>query len=320
MKRFLLLLAALAAWAGGAAQDVILLRSSDEVKAVVTEITDSHLLYKVWGGSDVVFSIPRAEVFSVTYQNDEKEFFMQDQTVGKAAVTVDYPWPVVTQNYRPGDLFDEDGLRGLVISTTDEGRHGLILSLDQSKRLPWVGEENEMALAGTVEAAPGWTTVQYNYHGGVALGLTDRMDGWNNRQRLIEVMVSTGLDWSDFPAFEWCEAKGGGWYLPAVEELLNLWLLLGGVEVVDKIGYGDVSRMRSQFNVYMERYGGDKYPAYYWMWLWSSTEKSLTASFYCDLGCPPNARVSYFKCTYEKMRNRGAGKAVSWPVRAVHKF
>lgn len=83
MKRLLFLLAGLLCCAAAGAQDIILLRNADEVKATVTEITDSHILYKVWGGSDAVLSIPRAEVFSVTYQNGEKEFFMEDRTVGK---------------------------------------------------------------------------------------------------------------------------------------------------------------------------------------------------------------------------------------------
>lgn len=68
------MLAALLWWGGAEAQDVILLRNADEVKAEVREITDSHILYTLWGGSDKVLSLPRAEVFSVTYQNGERSF------------------------------------------------------------------------------------------------------------------------------------------------------------------------------------------------------------------------------------------------------
>ena len=45
------MLAALLWWGGAEAQDVILLRNADEVKAEVREITDSHILYTLWGGS-----------------------------------------------------------------------------------------------------------------------------------------------------------------------------------------------------------------------------------------------------------------------------
>ena len=52
MRRLLFMLAALLWWGGAEAQDVILLRNADEVKAEVREITDSHILYTLWGGSD----------------------------------------------------------------------------------------------------------------------------------------------------------------------------------------------------------------------------------------------------------------------------
>ena len=42
------MLAALLWWGGAEAQDVILLRNADEVKAEVREITDSHILYTLW--------------------------------------------------------------------------------------------------------------------------------------------------------------------------------------------------------------------------------------------------------------------------------
>ena len=60
------MLAALLWWGGAEAQDVILLRNADEVKAEVWEITDSHILYTLWGGSDKVLSLPRDEVFVTT--------------------------------------------------------------------------------------------------------------------------------------------------------------------------------------------------------------------------------------------------------------
>lgn len=97
------MLAALLWWGGAEAQDVILLRNADEVKAEVREITDSHILYTLWGGSDKVLSLPRAEVFSVTYQNGEKELFVGDDSGATGPVTAaDYPWPRVTKRLPPG--------------------------------------------------------------------------------------------------------------------------------------------------------------------------------------------------------------------------
>lgn len=223
MGRVWLLLVA-AVWCSGArAQDVILLRNAEEIRAEVREVTDTHLIYRLWDGPDEVLMLPRSEVFSVTYRNGTQDFFMTDRAVSAAA---EYPWPAVTKSYRPGDLFDEDGVRGLVISVTDGGRHGLLLSLDQAE-LPWVGEANRQILAGTVEMISGWTEVRYAYHGGIALGTTDCSDGWNNRLRLLEALPSIGFALSDYPAFAWCEAKGAGWYLPSRDELKGLWTLFG---------------------------------------------------------------------------------------------
>ena len=206
MGRVWLLLVA-AVWCSGArAQDVILLRNAEEIRAEVREVTDTHLIYRLWDGPDEVLMLPRSEVFSVTYRNGTQDFFMTDRAVSAAA---EYPWPAVTKSYRPGDLFDEDGVRGLVISVTDGGRHGLLLSLDQAE-LPWVGEANRQILAGTVEMISGWTEVRYAYHGGVALGTTDCSDGWNNRLRLLEALPSIGFALSDYPAFAPVRRRGRG--------------------------------------------------------------------------------------------------------------
>ena len=58
-------------WWGGPKRRCILLRNADEVKAEVREITDSHILYTLWGGSDKVLSC-RAEVFSVTTKTEKR--------------------------------------------------------------------------------------------------------------------------------------------------------------------------------------------------------------------------------------------------------
>ena len=120
MKKMLLFLTALAAWHGVAAQDVILLRNADEIKTRVTEITETDVLCKMWDDSAKMLRIARAEVFSITYANGERELFAEEKSAA-----ADYPWPAVTRSYRPGDLFDEDGVRGVVISTTDEGQAGV---------------------------------------------------------------------------------------------------------------------------------------------------------------------------------------------------
>lgn len=290
MKRLLFLLAGLLCCAAAGAQDIILLRNADEVKATVTEITDSQILYKVWGGSDAVLSIPRAEVFSVTYQNGEKEFFMEDRAIGKTAVAVDYPWPEVSRSYRPGEMFDENGLRGLVISVTDEGRHGLLLSLDCSKAT--------------------WSrTVGENRCVEVAIGTTDSNDGWINRQTWARLVVTGALETDDHPAFAGCEELGLGWYLPAEQELGGLWALLN-LDMTQSLGLGALSRAHKRFKELIEPYGGDTGGLIYFMMLWSSTEESASNAYLC----------TGRNFSRAKPVRAGMAKWEKFCVRAVHKF
>lgn len=48
---------------GARAQDVILLRNAEEIRAEVREVTDTHLIYRLWDGPDEVLMLPRSEVF-----------------------------------------------------------------------------------------------------------------------------------------------------------------------------------------------------------------------------------------------------------------
>lgn len=281
MKHFLALITALTTWCGAAAQDQILLRNADEVKAEVTEITDTDILYKVWGGSGEMLRIAQAEVFSITYANGERELF-----AGEKSAIADYPWPAVTRSYQPGDLFDEDGVRGVVISVTDGGRHGLILSLGQA-RLTW----SETARLDNLR-----------------LGLSDRSDGWNNRRRMTEWIAGTKLTWADFPAFEWCESLGEGWYMPAADELHDFWRLLD-IDMSGKISFSDWNHARKRNKELIESYGGDS-GGMYSLVIWSSTEVSESASEICG------NRDFYSPNKTES----GNPKACRTCVRAVHKF
>ena len=190
----------------------------------------------------------------------------------------------------------------------------MILSLDQ-KELPWVGEENRQALAGTEKLASGWK-IRYVYYGGVELGVADRSDGWRNRVRLFEVLASTGFSLSDFPAFEWCEARGSGWYLPALDELKGLWTLIGGAEEDGKFSLGDYEAARKRFNAYMTQYGGDPYPRLPSFRFWSSTEKDAGRAYGCDVGCSPDIVWRAYRKPYGEILDEGGGKASEWSVRA----
>ena len=96
--------------------------------------------------------------------------------------------------YGVGDYYEAEGVRGVVFSVTDGGRHGKILSLEETS-LPWqTGRGIDVVGAADRE------------NGAVNLEQVKSQDNWQER----------------FPAFAWCAGLGEGWYLPAVNEMAEI--------------------------------------------------------------------------------------------------
>lgn len=96
-------------------------------------------------------------MFSITYENGTKDLFADEKP---QAVAASYPYPPVSRSYSLGELFDEGGIRGIVIRVSEDGRHGLLLSL--------------------VEGKAAWGFINKNplKEKGFASGCTDIEDGW----------------------------------------------------------------------------------------------------------------------------------------------
>lgn len=104
------------------------------------------------------------------------------------------------KEYEIGELYDRDGVTGIVCSLTDDKQHGLVLSLDEIY-LHW-SEFRKPELC--------------------VVGAENRTNGMDNMERVARYIEANGLTWDDFPAFKWCRDKGEGWYLPAIDELLTI--------------------------------------------------------------------------------------------------
>lgn len=100
--------------------------------------------------------------------------------------------------YKIGDCYSRDGVTGIVYKITDDGKHGMIVSLD--------------------EAQFAWCTEP------ISLGTMDHWDGQKNMQTIRSV---EGWE-TKFPAFKWCSDRGKGWYLPARLELADLYAGFNG--------------------------------------------------------------------------------------------
>lgn len=125
---------------------------------------------------------------NIVIQAAEKQ---KDITVTQEAITK-------TQSpYAIGDVFCENGVKGVVYKITDNGEHGMIVSLDETQCQ--------------------WSTSFDDF------GNSDVDNGLNNMSVIKQLPNWQGR----FPAFKWCDDKNtenvSGWYLPAKNELAELY-------------------------------------------------------------------------------------------------
>lgn len=224
MKKLLFVL--FAVWCGAmtaAAQDLIVKTDASQVEARVLEISPDAVRYKRFSNPDgPTYALPVAEIRYIRYANGEVEYYAkevpaepltparsageaQEQAAGEteAAPQAEAPRPApeyVLRRYEVGDLYDRDGVKGVVCIVSDEGTHGLVISLEQ------------IYLTWSEFRKPDLRTV----------GAGNRTDGEENMRTVEAYIAANGLSWDDFPAFKWCRERGEGWYLPSIDELLTI--------------------------------------------------------------------------------------------------
>lgn len=97
---------------------------------------------------------------------------------------------ISSQSYSPDDLYDVNGVRGVVFYVEDGGTSGLIMSMDQ-EFLQW---STENVWANCISNNGEWNT---------------------------EDMLKLGED--KYPAAKWCVDHGEGWYMPSSHEMNLMW-------------------------------------------------------------------------------------------------
>lgn len=216
MKKLLFVL--FAVWCGAmtaAAQDLIVKTDASQVEARVLEISPDAVRYKRFSNPDgPTYVLPVAEIRYIRYANGEVEYYAKEvpaepltpaRSAGEteAAPQAEAPRPApeyVLRRYEVGDLYDRDGVKGVVCIVSDEGTHGLVISLEQ------------IYLTWSEFRKPDLRTV----------GAGNRTDGEENMRTVEAYIAANGLSWDDFPAFKWCRERGEGWYLPSIDELLTI--------------------------------------------------------------------------------------------------
>ena len=214
MKRsLLLLLAAICGVFTAAAQDLIVKTDSTKVEAKVIEITPENVRYKRFSNPEgPTYVLPVVEIHYIRYANGETEYYTRSvpampltpatpATPAASETMSQTPGgQYVLKEYEIGELYDRDGVKGIVCQLSEDKRHGLVISLD------------EIYLHWSEFRKPDLRVV----------GADNRTDGRDNMEKVARYIEANGLSWDDFPAFKWCRDKGEGWYLPAIDELLTI--------------------------------------------------------------------------------------------------
>lgn len=302
-KTILLLLAAFCGVLTVAAQDLIIKADASKVEAKVTEITPESVRYKRFSNPDgPTYVLPVSEISYIQYANGEKEYFRaaasipatpltpalpaeEPATVSAAPAAAEAPAasPVggvkyVVKEYEIGEFYNQNGIKGVVCMLSDDRQHGLVISLDEIY-LHW-SEFRKPDLR--------------------VIGTDNRSDGSVNMEKVAAYIAENNLSWDDFPAFKWCREKGEGWYLPSIDELLNIGHnYSGGTRVQSS------RQARNRFNNALKNNGGKRMDRL--VYYFSSTEKDEKEAYTTHTGIEPPYVIEIPK--YNKFL-----------VRAVRKF
>ena len=298
-KTLLLLLAAFCGVLTAAAQDLIVKTDASRIEAKVVEITTDAVRYKKFSyPAGPTYVLPVKQIAYIRYANGETEYYAE--SVPAAELTPAEPAEgtetrggeeYVVKRYEIGELYDRNGVRGIVCCLSEDGRHGLVVSLDQIY-LPWSGFRK-----------PDLRTV----------GTTNRSDGRENMKIVEEYIAANGLSWDDFPAFKWCREKGEGWYLPAIDELLNIGHNYnGGSRAVNN------RRAHKAFNGALQEAGGKRMDRL--VYYFSSTELDEKSAYTSHMNIEPPYVVEipkYNKFLVRAVHAAGRGAGGGRPAPAV---
>lgn len=264
------------------AQDLIVRTDSTRIEARVTEVSPETVRYKRFSNPDgPTYVLPVAGIDYIRYANGETDRFRQPAApapapdapvAGAPAAPAPAPAPAPDapvaaptpasatssdpaapaalpvqyelKRYAVGDYYDFNGVKGVVCKVTEDGLHGMVVSLDEVM-IPW-----------SVFRKPDLRTV----------GAVDRTDGRVNMQIVARYIAENGLSWNDFPAFKWCREQGEGWYLPAIDEVLAIGNNFNGGT---RMHYD--RQARNRFNDALKEHGGKRMDRL--VYYFSSTEQ-----------------------------------------------
>lgn len=276
------------------AQDLIVRTDSTRIEARVTEVSPETVRYKRFSNPDgPTYVLPVAGIDYIRYANGETDRFRQpaapapapdasvatpapapapapapdapvaaptpaSATASDPAAPAALPVQYELKRYAVGDYYDFNGVKGVVCKVTEDGLHGMVVSLDEVM-IPW-----------SVFRKPDLRTV----------GAVDRTDGRVNMQTVARYIAENGLSWDDFPAFKWCREQGEGWYLPAIDEVLAIGNNFNGGT---RMHYD--RQARNRFNDALKEHGGKRMDRL--VYYFSSTEQDEKSVYTSHMDMKP---------------------------------
>lgn len=100
------------------------------------------------------------------------------------------------KKYKVGDYYNDGIKEGVVYHVTDDGLHGKIVSMTESKAYVWACESEADKIVRANDKADGAKNMK----------VVQSLDGWKEK----------------YPLFKWCADLGDGWYLPSAQELYKI--------------------------------------------------------------------------------------------------
>jgi hypothetical protein len=293
-----LLAVALLVSSSAVAQDKLVKRNGEKMNVKVLKITKKKVKFVRHGTELPVYKLPISDIDYIEYPMGDRDTFEHNKTIQKPVTKEELPkWhgavpphngatdaiivPREKRRYSIGDIYNENGVVGIVISLTGDGSHGTLMSLD------------ETCLA--------WCTLKRTQTKKTSTGANDSFDGEKNMAAIEKYIAENNLSWEAFPAFKWCRDKGKGWFLPSINELWSAGTMyMGGSRSALN------RHFRKNFNNNLESAGGT--PLSNIMIYYSSTEnKDTRFAQYSHM----NAEPPFIQSCY---------KADELFVRAFHKF
>ena len=298
MKRLFVLVVLLFGVESLMAQDKICKRDNSVIEAKVTEISPDEVRYKKFSNlSGPTYVLPVESILYIEYENGEREVFNEvaapvvapvaksdtpavtptDEPVREVVVTREESGPL--QRFSIGEYYEWNGTRGVVCALDEDRQHGLLISLEETTTSWDTFEKDDLRLVGA----------------------NNKSDGVANMEIVERYINENGLSWDNFPAFKWCRELGEGWYLPSIDEWLEISFNFNGGS---RSTYNRTARNR--FNDSLKSHGGKKLDRL--MFYYSSTETDEKLAMLSTTTIEPPYVESHKK------------NGITWKVRAVKRF